>query len=132
MPRLLAFLLVLAAFVARPAAAQVDGMWALVHINGDSLPATSPMEDNVTIERLKVTLGAGTRYTLQLRARAPGMEKAVDAEVGGTYAVTGDRIYLRADEKAGADAVEFRWALAEGVLRWWDEDDNVLAFARQP
>ena len=124
---LAALLILLAACFAVPAAAQVEGTWELVHINGDSLPAASPSEVNLIIEGMTWTLGAEKQLKLEIRFRITAADEEItSAQFDGTYRVEEDRLFASLE---GTEPSEFRWTLREGTLRLTDDrkDEYLLA-----
>lgn len=122
-------LLALAACVAVPAAAQVEGAYRLVTINGQALPAPSPTEDDVTMLRASFIFQADGRFFMHARAHDGDMPYSDGAD--GTYRVKGDSLLLLPDV-AGAETVGFRWTLGGATLHLVDEFGHDYAFAQGP
>ncbi|HST61205.1 MAG TPA: hypothetical protein VLK84_21055, partial [Longimicrobium sp.] len=128
---LFAFLLVLAASVSVPAAAQVEGSFRLTQINGQPLPSASPAETNIIIHGMNLRLGADARYTMGFRVRRDGTDERFQVEASGTYRTEGDQLLLLPDPESVGEPVTYRWTLSDGVLRLYDEQENEYRLARQ-
>lgn len=130
--RLTALLIaVTAALAAAPAAAQLQGGYALSQINDQPLPSASPTETNVIIDEMALRLGADARYTMRFRVHRDGTDSPFEATSAGTYRVEGDRLALQPDEGSAGEPVTYRWAQDTGVLRLYDDQENEYRFARQ-
>jgi hypothetical protein len=133
--RLLASLLLVAA-AGCASAPRADGLalagsYRLAEINGRPLPAESPTEEGVLLERGTLLLDAAGAYTLQVHARRRQQPTAVAPVVRGTYRTEGGELSLTPDPGVDAAAARFRFALDGGVLRLRDEEGNEFAFSRQ-
>lgn len=124
-------LLVLAAAAAVPAAAQLEGGFALAQINGQPLPSASPTETSVVIDEMSLRLDADAHHTMRFRMRRDGTDAPFQVEAGGTYRVEGDQLVLRPDEGSAGVPATFRWTLAGDVLRLYDEQENEYHLVRQ-
>lgn len=122
-------LVALAACAAVPAAAQVDGAYRLVTINGQALPAPSPTEDGVTMLRASFIFQPDGRFFMQ--ARADDGDAPYSDGAQGTYRVRGDSLMLLPDV-TGAETVNFRWTANGGTFHLIDEFGHDYAFARGP
>lgn len=122
-------LLALAACVALPAAAQVEGAYRLVTIDGQALPAPSPTEDGVTMLRASFIFQPDGRFFMHARADDGEMPYSEGAQ--GTYRTRGDSLLLLPDVNDG-ETVDFRWTLSGGTLHLIDEFGHDYAFARGP
>lgn len=128
---LLRLLMVLAAFTAVPAAAQVDGTWILLQVNDIPMQAQTVDEDGTVMEGVTVRLDTGGRYSFRVRTRSTGGGEPGGLEITGTYEVAGDQLRLQPDEGMAADPMAFRWQLRDGTLLLVNDDDDAYTFARQ-
>lgn len=126
MRRLIAALL-LPVLAAVPAAAQVEGRYQIVSINGQPLPAPSPTEEGVTVTGSRFWFDDDGRYTVSLRANTPEGEDV--EEEGGAYTTAGDSLLL--SEGEDVPPLVFRWARQGDTLRISDQDGNAYALLRE-
>lgn len=129
--RCIAPLLLLVAFAAAPAAAQVEGSFALAQINGQPLPSASPTETNIIIDEMALRLGADARYTMEFRVHRDGTDSPFQAEANGTYRIEGDRLFFQPDDGSMGEPVTYRWARDGETLRLYDEQQNEFRMVRQ-
>jgi hypothetical protein len=117
-----------AVLVAAPAAAQVDGTYALVQVDGQPLPTASPAEDNVVVQGASFRFQPDGSFTGYVQA---GNGHALDSrhDVAGTFTVDGDTLSLT--ERGHQGQVTFRWTQEDGRLNLVDELGHVWTFARQ-
>jgi dipeptidyl aminopeptidase/acylaminoacyl peptidase len=127
--RFRALLLALAAYVAVPAAAQVEGAYRLATINGQALPAPSPTENDVMLLRASFIFQPDGRFFMHARAADGNFPYSEGDE--GTYRVRGDSLMLL-PESSGGETVDFRWTLSGGTLHLIDESGHDYAFTRGP
>lgn len=123
-------LLALATLAAAPAAAQVEGTYELVQINGQALPAPSPSEENVVMHGATLALTADGRFLMQARAGAADDTEPQEAEARGTWTASGDSLALTPDDGGADHALHFRWTLREGTLTLHDEEGDAYTFRR--
>ncbi|HEX8907064.1 MAG TPA: lipocalin family protein [Longimicrobiaceae bacterium] len=102
---------------ASPAASRMSvpalvGIWRVTQVNGHDLPAPSPQEPNVTVERASLMLQANRDYTLSITARTGAQSPAEQAQSGRWSAGDGT-ITLT---PANARPTRFEYTLAEGTL----------------
>lgn len=126
--RFIAPLLLLAAFAAVPAAAQVEGRYRLTSIDGQALPTASPTEADVTVQRTSFIFQADGRFFMQMRA-ASADEVFSDARQG-TYRVDGDSLRLYPEGEEDAPIVH-RWTVEGGTMHLC-ESGHDYAFAAAP
>ena len=119
-----------ACLAAAPAAAQVEGRYELVQINGHALPAPSPTEDDVIIHRAALALMADGRFLMQAQASAGDDAEPRESEARGTWTVTGDSLALTPEDGGADDALLFRWTLEDGTLTLVDEEGDAYTFRR--
>jgi hypothetical protein len=129
--RRIAPLLLLVAFAAAPAAAQVEGSFALAQINGQPLPSASPTETNIIIDEMALRLGTDARYTMGFRVHRDGTDSPFQAEANGTYRIEGDRLIFQPDDGSMGEPVTYRWARDGETLRLYDEQQNEFRMVRQ-
>lgn len=126
--RFAAPLLLLAALAAVPAAAQVEGRYQVVGINGHALPAASPTEDGVTVVRAAFWFEPDGRATVSMTANvASGLSMR---RANGTYVTVRDSLRVTTG-RGEPTATAYRWALDGDTLRLYDEHQNVYALLRQ-
>ena len=126
--RFLAPLLLLAGLAAVPAAAQVEGRFNVVTINGQALPVRSPLQRHVTILCASYWFEEGKTNT----ATTTDVSGYVSARrVGGPYVIAGDSLYVL-DETEPDTIARFRWELDGDGLRLYDGRQNVLQLTREP
>ena len=123
-------LLAFATVAAAPAAAQVEGSYELVQINGHALPAPSPTEDGVVMHNAALALAPDGRFLMLAKASSGGDAEQHEAEGRGTWTVTGDSLALTPDGGGADDALHFRWTLADGTLTLVDEEGDAYTFRR--
>lgn len=123
-------LLALATLAAAPAAAQVEGTYELVQINGRALPTPSPAEENVVMHGATLALSEDGRFLMQARAGTADAAEPQEAEARGTWTVTGDSLALTPDDGGADDALHFRWTLEDGALTLYDEEGDAYTFRR--
>jgi hypothetical protein len=128
---LFAFLLVLATGVSVPAAAQLEGSFALAEVNGQPLPSASPAETNIIIDEMALRLGADARYTMGFRVRRDGDDSPFQVEASGTYRSEGDQLFFQPDAGSVGESVTYRWDLSGDVLRLYDEQEDEYRLVRQ-
>jgi hypothetical protein len=110
-----------------PAArAPLVGIWRVTQVNGRELPAPSPMEPAVTIERASLMLLANGDYTLSITAHG-GSEPAGEHNQAGTWAVRENALTLA---PASARATRFAYSLAGGALTLRDGQGVVYTLTR--
>jgi hypothetical protein len=126
--RFAAPLLLLAALAAVPAAAQVEGRYQLVGINGHALPAPSPTEDGVTVTRAAFWFERDGRASVGITASASDGPAA--QRTAGAYVADGDSLRLTTDD--GDGPVTYGWARQGDTLRLYDEQQNVYVLLREP
>lgn len=125
--RLAAPLPLLAALAAVPAAAQVEGRYDVVSVNGHALPTTSPMQSWVTVIRASYWFEEG-RANTSMTSSASGYVSA--QRLGGTYVTVRDSLYLVSESGADTTA-RFRWDRQGDTLRLYDRHENVYALVRE-
>lgn len=79
---------------AAPASALV-GIWRVTAVNGQPLPAASPMESNVTVDRSSLMLQANHNYALSITAHS-GSEAPREVNQSGTWSASGNVLTLNA------------------------------------
>lgn len=120
-------LLLLAALAAVPAAAQVQGRYRMVSINGQALPAASPMQRRITFVSSVFWFdrdGYASMATEWNTPDGPSVQRVV-----GTYATARDS--LRFIHETGETVAEFRWVRQGDTLRLYDRQENVFALSRE-
>lgn len=124
-------LLVFAAWAApAPAAAQVQGSYRLVEVNGKKLPTATSAGESMTIESITLELRTDGRYEMRAKVNRKNVGTHESAEFSGTYEVNGGELYLHAAENGLAPGT-FQWTLDNRRLRLVDEVDDEYVFARR-
>lgn len=129
--------LLLTAFLAacatapRAAVPSLEGSWQWTTINGRPLPAESPSEPGVMVQRGSLAVEPAGRYTLSVGAHVGPQATPVEMSLGGAYTVAGDQLTFTPDSGADARPVTYRYTLNGGVLRLTDEKGVVFDFARR-
>jgi len=106
------------------------GSFALIRLNARDLPAESPTEPGVTVERGTLTLEADGRFTMELAART-GAQTASTQTVRGTYSAQGDELALLPDGAPEEAALRFTYSADRVGLRLRDERGNEYVFGRR-
>ncbi len=122
-----ALLVLMAVFAAVPSAAQVEGAYRLVSINGQPLPTPSPTEDRVTVHGGAFDFGGDGRFAMSMSAEVDG---TVTEQAAGTYRVDADSLRLTMDI-SGGEPVVLGWRLHGDTLALRDEPGHVYRFVRQ-
>ncbi|HEX6037308.1 hypothetical protein [Longimicrobium sp.] len=120
-------LLLLAALAAVPAAAQVEGRYDVVSINGRALPTPSPMQRWVTIDRAAYWFEDGH---VNMSQRSTSSDGQSAQRVGGTYVTVRDSLYVL-DESGRDTLARFCWERQGDTLRLHDRSANVYQLARE-
>ena len=81
---------------ANAAAAAMVGIWRVTAVNGQPLPAPSPMEPNVTVERSSLMLRENHEYSLSITGRR-GTEAAQEVSQAGRWSAAGNTLTLSAE-----------------------------------
>ncbi|HEX6746488.1 MAG TPA: lipocalin family protein [Longimicrobium sp.] len=92
--------------------AAVVGIWRVTQVNGRDLPAASPQEANVTVERASLMLQANRNYTLSITART-GQAPASERSQSGTWSAGESTLTLSPD---GARPTRFDYRFSAGTL----------------
>lgn len=124
--RLAAPLLLLAALAAVPATAQVQGRYAMISINGNALPTTSPMQDWVTYVSSVFWLepdGYASMSTRWDSRSGPSVQHVI-----GTYVAVRDSLRILAEN--GETVARFRWVSRGDTLRMYDSRGNTFDLLR--
>jgi hypothetical protein len=120
-----------AAIAAAPAAAQMEGgSYLLVEVDGQPVPAPSPNESSVVMHKAVLLFTPEGRFFMQAKASLDGAPEQVEEEMEGTWSVTGDSLALTPDGDGAGDVMRFRFTLAEGTLRLYDDDGHEYTFRR--
>lgn len=124
--RCIALLALLTASMAAPAAAQVQGNYSLVSINGQPLPAPSPDDDGVTVYGASFDLGGDGRFALSMR---PSPDGAGTQQLAGTYRVEGSSLVLTPVPED--EPFTLGWTLQGDTLGILNDDQDLYRFVRQ-
>lgn len=127
---LAALLLPLAVLAATPAAAQLEGRWQVIDINGQALPAESPSEEGTIVQDGAFSFGPDGRFSVSLRADTDNQGPATQ-RMAGTYATRGDTLTLTSEE-GSTSVTDFRWIRRGDTLQLYAEHGNVYRLARAP
>lgn len=100
---------------ARAAVSPLVGIWRVTQVNGHALPAPSPQEPNVTVERASLMLQANRDYTLSITAHT-GAQPATEQSQSGRYS-TGDHTLTLAPESGRATRFAYTFSAAGLTLR---------------
>jgi hypothetical protein len=103
---------------ALPAAAQVEGSYQLLRVDGRALPAPSPTEEGVTLHGGAFTFQADGRFSLRARATAATETEPRGESLAGRWAASGDSLTLTPAN--GGGLIGFRWMRAGDTLRIYD------------
>src|SRR5215212_2249104 len=104
-------LLVLAAAcaTARPAEPpSIVGDYVLTRIDDRALPASSPTEPNVTVERGTLSLGRSGNFELTLTARTSPQLPAAEKTFGGTWTRSGDTLAVTPHDAPSSGPLLYR------------------------
>ena len=107
---------------------ELIGIWDVIAVNGDTLPATSPDEPNVLLQSVTLTLEGGGDYSLSSSFQVDG-SAAQTTTLAGTWGATHD--VLRFDNQQGPAVVQFRYTREGGVMRLVDEELNAWVLRRR-
>jgi hypothetical protein len=130
-PLLAALLLVLAAFVSTPAAAQLEGSYELTQVNGQALPTASPTETTFTLRSMTLVLKADGQYEMEITGFHTASSTPLAVDLTGAYRVEGDGLALHPDQTTHAQPADFRWAVDDGgTLTLTDDQDHRFTFTR--
>jgi hypothetical protein len=110
----------------RAAASPLVGIWRVTQVNGRDLPAPSPQEPNVTVERASLMLLANGDYTLSITART-ATQPAAEQSQSGRYAAAGNTLTLTPQNGRGT---RFVYSFAGPGLTLRDETGAVYTLAR--
>lgn len=121
-------LLLLTALAAVPAAAQVEGRYELVSLNGHALPAESPTETGVMLRRALFWFGPDGHFNVSMTAQTGQGEASQQA--AGTYQVVADSLRITGEDGA-SPMVAYRWMLEGDTLRLHDDGENEYRLVRQ-
>lgn len=111
-----------------PAAAQVEGTYALTRLEGHALPAPSPDEDNVTVHTGALVLKDG-RYTFELKASTAAEPEPMTTQAAGSYRLEGETLFLEMD--GTGEAIPLTWRLENGQLTLTVPAGFAYTFQRQ-
>jgi hypothetical protein len=126
----LAVVALAACMAAQPAAAQMEGSYDLVEINGQAIPAPSPSEEGVVMHGIVLQLMPDGRFSMRFRAAWEGELPELEQEFQGTFAVTADTLALTAENLEETRTIHFRFTLADGTLRLYDEHEDEYTLRR--
>jgi hypothetical protein len=112
-----------------PAAAQVQGTYRLMQLEGQALPAPSPDEDNVTVHAAALILAEDGRYTFQLSASGAAQALPETHQATGSYRVEGDTLFLEMDDTD--EPIPLTFLLEEGRLTLTVPAGYAYTFQRQ-
>jgi hypothetical protein len=113
---------------AAPAAAQVDGTYALVRLEGQVLPAPSPDEDNVTVHAGALVLKEG-RYTFELKASSAAEPEPATTQAVGSYRLESDTLFLEMD--GTGEPIPLTWRMEDGQMTLTVPAGFAYTFQRQ-
>ena len=98
---------------------ELIGIWDLIAVNGDTLPAMSPDEPDVLLQSVTLTLEGGGDYSLSSSFREDeGVAQTTTLE--GTWGATHDA--LRFDNQQGPAVVLFGYTREGNTMRLVDEE----------
>jgi hypothetical protein len=126
--RLIAPLLLLAAFAATPAAAQLPGRYQVVSINGQPLPVAWPAVRWVTVTRALFWFEEDGRYNFAMSGDTE-TEGPARQRVAGTYAAVRDSVRLMR-EFGDVTFAEYRWVRQGDTLHLYDGEENAYRLLR--
>lgn len=126
--RVVAPLLMLAAFAAAPAAAQLPGRYQLVSINGQALPTPSPTEGGVTVKRALFWFEEDGRYNLSMSGNTRDEEARQHS--AGAYVTVRDSVRLMREFDVDETFAAYRWVRQGDTLHLYDEHENVYRLVR--
>ena len=110
----------------RASASPLVGIWRVTQVNGRDLPAPSPQEPNVTVERASLMLQANGQYTLSITART-ALQPAAEQSQSGRYAAGAGTLTLTPEN---GRATPFTYTLAASVLTLREARGTVYTLAR--
>lgn len=116
---------------APPAAAQMEGSYDLMEINGQAVPVPSPGEDGVVMSKMSLVLTPEGRFVLQFAVEVAGFPQRIEEVVEGTFTVAGDTLAITSQNREDVSTVHFRFALADGTLRLYDYRDDEYTLRRR-
>jgi hypothetical protein len=116
--------------LAAPAAAQMEGSYALVQVNGQALPAPSPEEADVVVLTMALELMADGRFRMEAAATLDGGSEESEQSAEGTWTVDADSLTLTSDDEEEDGVLQFRWALEGGTLKLYTENGHEFTFRR--
>jgi hypothetical protein len=122
--------LLLAAFAAVPATAQVEGRWQMASINGNALPTAMPSEDGPLITRGSFAFGPDGRFSISISADTKNKGRATQG-MAGTYTTRGDTLTLTG-EVGWSSVNDLRWVRRGDTLQLYAEDEEVYHLVREP
>jgi hypothetical protein len=126
--RFIAPLLLLAAFAASPAAAQLPGRYQLVSINGQPLPVASSAYRGVTVTRALFWFEEDGRYNMAMSGDTES-EGPARQHAAGAYVVVADSVRLMREFGEGTFA-RYRWVRQGDTLHLYDAEENAYRLLR--
>jgi hypothetical protein len=122
--------LLLAMLAAVPAAAQVEGRWRMISINGDALPAESVSGDGAVVRHALFSFGPDGRLSVTIQTDTENKGQATQS-MTGTYTTRGDTLTLTGE--AGSTSVtDLRWVRQGDTLQLYVENENAFRLVREP